>query len=43
MLVRNLGLFDQQAHPHHGLRALQDRERQLEWVVKNLEGELGKT
>jgi hypothetical protein len=40
MLFRNLGLFDQQAHPHPGLCALQDRKRQLERVVEHLEGEL---
>jgi hypothetical protein len=36
----NPGLFHQQAQPHPGLRALQDRERQLERVVEHLEGEL---
>ena len=34
------GLFGQQASSHPGLRALQDRKRQLEHVVKLLEGEL---
>ncbi len=34
------GLFGQQATSHPGLRALQDRERQLERVVEHLEGEL---
>ena len=34
------GLFGQQATSHPGLRALQDRQRQLEHVVKLLEGEL---
>ena len=37
------GLFGQQFTSHPGLRALQDRKRQLEHVVKLLEGELGKT
>jgi hypothetical protein len=36
----NPGLFAQQATSHPGLRALQDRERQLERVVEQLEGEL---
>jgi hypothetical protein len=36
----NPGLFEHQANPHPGLRALQDRELQLEHVVKLLEGEL---
>ncbi len=36
----NPGLFEHQAHPHPGLRALQDRKLQLEHVVKLLEGEL---
>ena len=36
----NPGLFGQQSRSHHGLRALQDRELQLEHVVKLLEGEL---
>jgi hypothetical protein len=34
------GLFGQQFTSHPGLRALQDRKRQLEHVVKLLEGEL---
>ncbi len=34
------GLFGQQATSHPGLRALQDRKRQLERVVEHLEGEL---
>ncbi len=34
------GLFGQQATSHPGLRALQDRELQLEHVVKLLEEEL---
>ena len=34
------GLFGQQFQSHPGLRALQDRKRQLEHVVKLLEGEL---
>ena len=34
-----LGLFGQQAAAHPGLRALQDRKRQLEHVVKLLEEE----
>ena len=33
-------LFGQQATSHPGLRALHDRKRQLEHVVKLLEGEL---
>ena len=40
MLFRNLDLFDQQVHPHPGLRALQDRKQQLGRVVEHLEGEL---
>ncbi len=36
----NRSLFGQQSHSHPGLRALQDRKRQLEHVVKLLEGEL---
>ncbi len=36
----NPGLFGQQSPSHPGLRALQDRKRQLEHVVKLLEGEL---
>ncbi len=36
----NPGLFHQQAHSHPGLRALQDRKRQLERVVEHLEEEL---
>jgi hypothetical protein len=36
----NPGLFGQQSQSHPGLRALQDRKRQLEHVVKLLEGEL---
>ena len=35
-----LGLFGQQPSSHPGLRALQDRKRQLERVVEHLEGEL---
>ncbi len=38
--TNNPGLFDKQAQPHSGLRALQERELQLEHVVKLLEGEL---
>ena len=34
------GLFGQQFTSHPGLRALQDRKRQLERVVEHLEGEL---
>ncbi len=34
------GLFGQQATSHPGLRALQDRKRQLERVVELLEREL---
>lgn len=33
-------LFGQQSRSHPALRALQDRKRQLEHVVKLLEGEL---
>ncbi len=36
----NPGLFGQQSPFHPGLRALQDRKRQLEHVVKLLEEEL---
>ncbi len=36
----NPGLFGHQSLSHPGLRALQDRELQLERVVKLLEGEL---
>jgi len=36
----NPGLFGQQFPSHPGLRALQDRERQLERVVEKLEDEL---
>ena len=36
----NPGLFGQQFTSHPGLRALQDRKRQLERVVEQLEGEL---
>ncbi len=36
----NPGLFGQQSPSHPGLRALQDRKRQLERVVEHLEGEL---
>ncbi len=36
----NPGLFGQHSPSHPGLRALQDRKRQLEHVVKLLEGEL---
>ncbi len=36
----NPGLFGQQSRLHPGLRALQDRKRQLERVVKQLEEEL---
>ena len=36
----NPGLFGQRSPSHPGLRALQDRNRQLEHVVKLLEGEL---
>ena len=36
----NPGLFEHQDYPHPGLCALQDRELQLEHVVKLLEGEL---
>jgi hypothetical protein len=36
----NPGLFGQQSPPHSGLRALQDRKRQLERVVEQLEEEL---
>jgi hypothetical protein len=36
----NPGLFGQQARPYPSLRALQDRKRQLERVVEQLEGEL---
>jgi len=36
----NPGLFGQQSPLHPGLRALQDRELQLERVVEHLEGEL---
>ncbi len=36
----NPGLFGQQSPSHRGLRALQDRERQLKHVMKLLEGEL---
>ncbi len=36
----NPGLFGQQSPSHPGLRALQDRKRQLERVVELLEGEL---
>lgn len=39
----NPGLFDQETQPHPGLRALQDRKRQLEWVVENIEKERGRT
>jgi hypothetical protein len=35
----NPGLFGQQSPSHPGLRALQDRELQLERVVEQLEGE----
>ena len=38
--TENPGLFGQQAQPHPGLRALQERKRQLERVVEKLEGEL---
>ncbi len=38
--TENPGLFGQQAPSHPGLRALQDRELQLEHVVKLLEEEL---
>ena len=38
--IGNPGLFEHQDYPHPGLRALQDRELQLEHVVKLLEGEL---
>ncbi len=38
--TENPGLFGQQARSHPGLRALQDRKRQLEHVAKLLEGEL---
>ena len=36
----NPGLFGQQSPSHPGLRALQDRERQLEHVIEQLEKEL---
>ena len=36
----NPGLFGQQPLSHPGLRALQDRKRQLEYVVKLREREL---
>ena len=36
----NPGLFGQQSPSHSGLRALQDRKRQLERVVERLEDEL---
>ena len=36
----NPGRFGQQSTSHPGLRALQERKRQLERVVKLLEGEL---
>ncbi len=36
----NPGLFGQQSRSHPGLRALQERKRQLEHVVKLLEGDL---
>jgi hypothetical protein len=36
----NPGLFEHQAHPHPGLRALQDRKRQLEGVAELLKEEL---
>ncbi len=36
----NPSLFGQQPSSHPGLRALQDRKRQLERVVEKLEGEL---
>jgi hypothetical protein len=36
----NPSLFGQQSPSHPGLRALQDRKRQLERVVKHLEDEL---
>ena len=36
----NPGLFGQQSRSHPGLRALQERKRQLERVVEHLEGEL---
>ena len=35
----NPGLFGQQSPSHPGLRALQDRELQIERVVEQLEGE----
>jgi len=41
--TENPGLFGQHSPSHPGLRALQDWKRQLEHVVKLLEGELGKT
>ncbi len=36
----NPGLFGQHSPSHPGLRALQERKRQLERVVEHLEGEL---
>ncbi len=38
--TENPGLFGQQSPSHPGLRALQDRKRQLERVVEKLEDEL---
>jgi hypothetical protein len=38
--TENPGLFGQHSPSHPGLRALQDRRRQLERVVEHLEKEL---